>query len=310
MNDSWTGDNMIIYYGLGHWPTYNAKTKQMHNGGVPQRGDLVYHLTEVDAQVRVLKPNFTGVAVIDFESWRPLFEHNFDALSGYQELSEEIVRDRYPDLNKTAVKQEAAREFDAGARLFFESTLQLTDKLRPGGHWGFYGFPRYWGGSAAGQAENDKLSYMWKLSRGLFPRIYMDDKAKYVPTKNYIRNTVNETLRVWAKYSHPDTLILPYSLCNSGGKSFFSELLQKYINTTLGPYVKNLTQFLTNCSINLWQRPRPLRQKEYEAVYQAFLQETNNENFNIVVFSETTNSRDTKLGMLIDNHKTFQNISF
>nr|KAG5689078.1 hypothetical protein BaRGS_010612 [Batillaria attramentaria] len=35
-----------------------------------------------------------------------------------------------------------------------------------------------------------------------------------------------------------------------------------------------------------------------------------NENFNIVIFSESTNSRGTKLGILIDNHKTFQNISF
>nr|KAG5713388.1 hypothetical protein BaRGS_024936 [Batillaria attramentaria] len=34
------------------------------------------------------------------------------------------------------------------------------------------------------------------------------------------------------------------------------------------------------------------------------------ENFNVVIFSESTNSRDTKLGMLIDNRKTFQNISF
>nr|KAG5700421.1 hypothetical protein BaRGS_010334 [Batillaria attramentaria] len=33
-------------------------------------------------------------------------------------------------------------------------------------------------------------------------------------------------------------------------------------------------------------------------------------NFNVVIFSESTNSRDTKLGMLIDNRKTFQNISF
>nr|KAG5693913.1 hypothetical protein BaRGS_014354 [Batillaria attramentaria] len=34
------------------------------------------------------------------------------------------------------------------------------------------------------------------------------------------------------------------------------------------------------------------------------------ENFNVVIFSESTNSSGTKLGMLIDNHKTFQNISF
>lgn len=310
-NDSWFGENMIIFYALGNWPSYNPKTQQVNNGGVPQRGNIVDHLTKANGQVlHSMLSNFTGAAVIDMESWRPLYEHNFDSLSGYQALSNELVRDRYPYLQNSEVVKEAAREFDAGARLFFESTLQLTDKLRPGGHWGFYGFPRNWGGTA-GQAENDRLSYMWENSRGLYPRIYMSDTAMYLPTEEYIRGTVNETLRVWAKFSQPDTLILPYSLCSNGGTSFFSKenltlaiglpgnmgaagvvlwgssgdfhtpgeckLLQAYINTTLGPYVKNLTQFLTDCSIKICSGHGRCAQKEYETIYQTHRHDSGHE---------------------------------
>ena len=85
-----------------------------------QRGNLTYHLTQVEAQVETgLKPDFDGVAVIDMENWRPLFEHNFDSLSMYQKMSIDIVKARYPNLNNTAAKKEAAREFDTGARYFF-----------------------------------------------------------------------------------------------------------------------------------------------------------------------------------------------
>ena len=82
-----------------------------------QRGNLTYHLTQVEAQVETgLKPGFDGVAVIDMENWRPLFEHNFDSLSMYQKMSIDIVKARYPYLNNTAARKEAAREFDTGAR--------------------------------------------------------------------------------------------------------------------------------------------------------------------------------------------------
>ena len=85
-----------------------------------QHGNLIYHLTQVEAQVETgLKPGFDGVAVIDMENWRPLFEHNFDSLSMYQKMSIDIVKARYPNLNNTAARKEAAREFDTGARYFF-----------------------------------------------------------------------------------------------------------------------------------------------------------------------------------------------
>ncbi|XP_076444945.1 hyaluronidase conohyal-P1-like [Babylonia areolata] len=278
-NDAFAGDNMIIYYSLGHWPALDRKTGAVKsNGGVPQQGNLTYHLVDAKEQIlKSTKSDFDGVAVIDMENWRPTFGHNFDSLNEYQKVSEEIVRARYPKLNSTQVKAEAAREFDAGARLFMEGTLNLTNALRPWGHWGYYGFPRNWGGDS-----NDHLAYLWRASRGLFPRIYMQDSTPFSQGKKEVYGQVKEALHVWAKFSSPDTLILPYSLCQNNGTNFFSlenltlaiglpgqmgsagvvlwgssgsfhthdecQLLQKYVNTTLGPYVKNLTRFLSDCS--------------------------------------------------------------
>ncbi|KAL8559471.1 hypothetical protein ACOMHN_037135 [Nucella lapillus] len=279
-NDAFGGDMMNIYYHLGDWPSLNHKTgKVVSNGGVPQQGNLTYHLQQAKAQIlKSTKPDFDGVAVIDMELWRPIFGHNFDSLNVYQQVSRDIVKARYPHLNKTAVNLEATKEFDTGARLFMEGTLNLTRALRPLSHWGFYGFPRNWGASSS----NEHLAYLWRASRGLFPRIYMNPASPFPSTKSYIQGQVKETLRLWAKFSAPDTLILPYSLCQTSGTNFFSvenltlsvglpgqmgaagvvlwgssglfhtrnecQMLQKYVNTVLGPYVKNLTAFFSDCS--------------------------------------------------------------
>ncbi|KAK7108332.1 hyaluronidase conohyal-P1-like [Littorina saxatilis] len=297
-NDAFAGDNMIIYYNLGDFPALDRKTGRVtKNGGVPQRGDLTYHLTLANKQVNSsTKPGFDGIAVIDMESWRPRFGHNFDALWQYQNISMEIVRDRFPYLNKSAVAAEAAKEFETGARLFLEGTLNVSRDLRPDGHWGFYQFPRAWPG-------NDELAYLWRASRGLFPEIYMSSKTPYATVEKNIQGTVNETLRVWAKFCTPNTLILPYSLCQDSAKDFFSvenltlaiglpgqmgaagvvlwgassyystpnecRLLQSYVNTTLGPYVKNLTQFLSNCSSSLCSSHGRCVDKDYETLVQA-----------------------------------------
>ena len=34
--DAFAGDNMVIYYGLGHWPRIDYRTGTLQNGGVPQ----------------------------------------------------------------------------------------------------------------------------------------------------------------------------------------------------------------------------------------------------------------------------------
>lgn len=45
--DAFAGDNMIIYYGLGHWPMISGKTGKIKNGGVPQVSVNHKHLVTV-----------------------------------------------------------------------------------------------------------------------------------------------------------------------------------------------------------------------------------------------------------------------
>jgi hypothetical protein len=81
-----------------------------------QSGDLNLHLSLAKQDIGTqIKPGFDGVAVFDMETWRPRFEHNFDSLQQYQQVSLAIAKARYPHLNKTALRDEAAKEFNEGA---------------------------------------------------------------------------------------------------------------------------------------------------------------------------------------------------
>ncbi|VDK85284.1 unnamed protein product [Cylicostephanus goldi] len=48
------------------------------NGGLPQKCDLRTHLKKAreDIEKRIPDENFSGLAIIDFERWRPLFSEN------------------------------------------------------------------------------------------------------------------------------------------------------------------------------------------------------------------------------------------
>lgn len=306
--DAFGGDMIRIYYDFGNWPTLFRNGSVRTNGGVPQRGDIFSHLSQIKSQVeKDITTDFDGVAVIDMESWRPRFEHNYDSLWQYQNVSINIVKALYPHLNKTQTAKEAAREFNNGAQMFLEGSLNLTTAMRPGGYWGYYGFPRNWGG-ASGQAANDNLYYMWGKSRALLPEIYMYNSEEYEHVKTYIKGQVNETLRVYAKFSSPDTLILPYTLCNNNGTDYFStenltlaigmpgqmgaggvviwgssgdfhtrnecHILQDYIRNTLGPYVQNLTAFLSACSSSLCSGHGRCVEKDLESLVQLYRQES------------------------------------
>lgn len=60
--------------------------------------------------------NFTGLAIIDYEGWRPIFTTNYGGLWVYQFKSIDRVRAMHPEYNQTMVREEAIREFEAGAR--------------------------------------------------------------------------------------------------------------------------------------------------------------------------------------------------
>lgn len=126
---------------LGKYP-YLSNDGGPVNGGLPQLGDLSTHLSLAETQLSVLlRPSFSGTAVIDWEEWQPLWESNLGSRMEYRRLSKLLVRQERPGLLEKEVKLLARQRFEESARSFMEETLRLAVKRRPKGFWGFYGFP-------------------------------------------------------------------------------------------------------------------------------------------------------------------------
>ena len=177
LNDSLHGGNLTLFEGgIGKFPYFERGDSSIfsYNGGIPQLGNLTYHLEHVIGAIDSLIPdhNFSGLAVIDFEIWGPYFDHINDGL--YQEQSIEYVRKRHPDWNATQLKDQAAKEFNEAARSFFESTIKLAQKQRPKARWGYFGYPSCYGTKCSEEVmkENDELQWLWDASSALYPRVY------------------------------------------------------------------------------------------------------------------------------------------
>ncbi|XP_041377791.1 hyaluronidase A-like [Gigantopelta aegis] len=317
-DDRFGGDELTIFYVLGDWP-YFRKNGSAHNGGIPQVANRIKHLEMAADQINDAIPNkdFQGLGVIDFESWRPLFGQNFDSLFIYKQRSVDLVKSRFPSwTNKTQIWNEATREFQNAARLFMEGTLKLARYLRPNGKWGYYGYPRCYGVSPsrltcsypATSTANDEIGWLFKNSMGLFPRIYTNPNTPLKPRAEFVRQQVNETLRVQAKFNELYRPIMPYSMCQVR-KVFFNEQdldisikepadmgasgvvlwgssslfhlkdecykLQTYIKTVLGPFVMKLTNFTTSCYRDHCSGHGRCVRKDYEAMTQQHLRENN-----------------------------------
>jgi len=99
------------------------------------------------------------------------------ATQGYQKASINNTKLQHPSwTNETQILAQATADFDAGARAFFEGTLQLVKKLRPKGRFGYYQFPycAYNGTGCSPQmlAWNDQTQWLWDASDVLYPEIY------------------------------------------------------------------------------------------------------------------------------------------
>lgn len=134
---------MTIFYRdhLGMYPYLSRDGTEM-NGGIPQLGDLAAHLSLTEMEISdMLQSNFSGLAVIDWEEWRPLWERNFGTKVKYRKRSEQLVKEERPDLPAQALKSLAKQMFEKSARMFMEETMRSAVRERPEGLWGYYGFP-------------------------------------------------------------------------------------------------------------------------------------------------------------------------
>ncbi|XP_061197624.1 hyaluronidase-1-like [Saccostrea echinata] len=221
---SFRGEEIVLFYEPlpGLYPKYFTNGSAL-NGGIPQKVPFKEHLRKAAEDIEVLVPSkhFDGKGVIDWESWRPIYERNSyepDKLI-YMKESKKLVQTLHPTWNSSMVDKMAKQMFEESARELMENTLRKAIELRPNGLWGFYGFPRCFNyeideGSCQNDTihYNDQLKWLFSASTALYPSIYLSSKFPSSSSRQKrVQGILNETLRVRAHYSTINTPIYSYS---------------------------------------------------------------------------------------------------
>lgn len=247
-NQTFMGEKITIFYSdkLGLYPMYSSKDVAI-NGGVPQNASLDAHLKVASEDIRNDIPDrdFPGLAVVDWEKWRPVWERNWDTKRVYCEGSRSLVRAKHPDWNPAQVEMAAQREFEEAGRKFMEETLKLLQKERPNGLCGYYGFPNcynYYSDRSANYTgecppiemkRNDQLMWLWNVSSALYPDIYLSLDLQYLDREVvlYTHHRILEAMRA-AELTPSALPIFPYTRIVYTYSSEF--LSQEHLVYTIG----------------------------------------------------------------------------
>lgn len=242
-NETFFGSSITIFYSdkLGFYPHYTEKNTSV-NGGVPQNFSVHDHLLQAyaDLEKNIPDKNFSGLAVVDWESWRPLWERNWEKKEVYHEGSRALVRAKHPDWKPEQIEAQAKKDFEGAAQVFMEQTIKLGRGERPGGLWGFYGFPCCYNyqykknETYTGECppldviRNNNLSWLWNVSTALYPDIYMDLslKGRDRDILLYAHHRIMEGMRVRKKVLPIQPVVIPYArIVYTYSLTFLSQVL-------------------------------------------------------------------------------------
>nr|QHO60718.1 salivary hyaluronidase [Sergentomyia schwetzi] len=230
---NFTGEKMRILYNPGLWPS--LEHGKIINGGMPHHGNLTLHLDELEKYIEKNIPrNYTGLAVVDMESWRPVFRQNTGWMLVYRNLTQEEVQLENPSLakalqddptNKRLMNElfhKAAKIFEPNAKEFMEMSLEKLKKWRPGTKWGYYGFPycfNMYGNTNATrremcpdivQKENNVTKWLFQAYNHWFPSVYVPEENFSVDERRQlVQGRVKEFLRLKQMFN-PRANIYPY----------------------------------------------------------------------------------------------------
>ncbi|XP_054582346.1 hyaluronidase PH-20 [Eptesicus fuscus] len=293
------GQPVILFYvdRLGLYPHIDQKGHKEH-GGIPQLGDLKAHLTKSAKDIAFYMPKDSlGLAIIDWEEWRPLWARNWKPKDVYRDESIRLVQQQNSTLTVAQATNVAKINFEKAGREFMIGTLKLGIHLRPKHLWGYYLFPdcynhHYTKPNYNGtcfdleKKRNNELNWMWNESTALYPSVYLNTILSSSPlAAPFVRNRVKEAIRVSVVpnekrplpiyiYARPvftddsskflnqedliHTLGETISLGASGliiwGSLNLSQSvaackkLHDYMDTTLNPYIINITLAAKMCS--------------------------------------------------------------
>lgn len=216
------GQFLTIFYEdrLGLYPKADVIKRQVYKGGVPQSGNLTEHLAKAQRQIDyyISQDSSPGLVVIDWESWRPLWDMNWGSKRVYQKMSIGHALRMAPFLTSKQISELAKKQFEQAGRRFMEKTISLGIGKRPSRRWGFYLFPdcynykwdkaNYTGKCSKNTVkQNNKMMWLWQRSTALFPSIYLHKSLRNSPRAAlYVRNRVQEALRVAALPKRPYTV--------------------------------------------------------------------------------------------------------
>uniref|UniRef100_A0A8B9ZJL0 Hyaluronidase n=1 Tax=Anas platyrhynchos TaxID=8839 RepID=A0A8B9ZJL0_ANAPL len=265
-NETLSGSNVTIFYHthLGYYPYYS------------DNGDPHLNKAKSDIDYCIPLKKFQGLAVIDWENWRPQWDRNWGSKSIYRNKSLEMDK----------IRKVAKEEFENAGKSFMNNTILLAEHMRPNGLWGYYLYPdcynydykehpqTYTGKCPAIESSrNDLLLWLWKESTALYPSIYLDyvlksspNALKFVHYRCFLKLFL--VLGLWLCFLTFFGLLLQTDLVNTIGESAAlgaagvvlwgsmqyasskesCSTVKRYIDGPLGHYVINVTSAAKLCS--------------------------------------------------------------
>ncbi|XP_076156597.1 hyaluronidase-5-like [Alosa pseudoharengus] len=223
-----TNQSISIFYTdrFGLFPYVDEESEKFYDEGLPQLIDFKEHreLAEDDI-LHYIPGNLTGLAVLDFEEWRPQWIRNWGTKDIYREKSIEIIMEKNVSLTYDEAEDIAIRVFERAAKRYFLRSLQLGKKLRPNRRWGYYLYPDCYNYDynkdmvhftgecpAIEKKRNNNLYWLWQECTALFPSIYLELVLRESrQARLYVRHRIQEAMRV-SMLSNQDysTPIYPY----------------------------------------------------------------------------------------------------
>ncbi|XP_023244120.1 hyaluronidase 1-like [Centruroides sculpturatus] len=185
--ERFNGDKIVLFYEsqLGKYPYIHPIFGDV-NGGLLRNADFSEHAKASRESIEKVIPNrnFRGIAVIDWESWRPIWETNWLDMTVYRNKSIELEKEKHPGWKLRDVRRMAKTSWEKYAKKWMLNTLKLAQSMRPHARWCYYNFPDCYHGvgenrsfpylcSVGTRKSNNKLSWLWDQSSAICPSIYV-----------------------------------------------------------------------------------------------------------------------------------------
>uniref|UniRef100_A0A663NA61 Hyaluronidase n=1 Tax=Athene cunicularia TaxID=194338 RepID=A0A663NA61_ATHCN len=112
-----------------------------------------------DINYYILAEDFSGLALIAWEHWKPQWDHNWDAKDVYRRKSRKLIT-------------EMEVSFEESAKAFMKETIALGIKSRPKGL--HFCDQNYTASCPKSEVlRNNDLSWLWDISAALYPPTYI-----------------------------------------------------------------------------------------------------------------------------------------